>query len=600
MNLIRKLTECTGKPSLVTNGGPVVPQHALGRLSAVGPIPQEILRLLWFSDGPLKNYVRTENTESFEAGPFRFTVSFGPGEPSAIGVNLPVDQRPAVWDSIPDPSYYPAYETLDPAQRRKYLEWLTNVERDIQIGYVFVFYYGLERHLFFGRVDEAFDMVLRLRKSHHNRSFAYYSDAALTASAVFHNRPDLFMKYASAAPGSAAPEVSALFLMAKAALDIAVTAEEIMSMSRKVGFTNHRYITRNPDLFVAALGTLLERDYGQHSIPLSLFPVTEWPKEPEMVVANISFAQEQRTIPVPQLFGCVRFQQAIIALLREAHDMVKAQLKSSPRSKGSQLAKPLDQITQPVERPRLRDGYALFPPFNESQFDRNVDCYNKGICPCCGSSLPSRPEQAAKCPSCGNRIRTRNNFLKGQKGLFSEDELAPLTALAEERARRNFICAVMEGNDLSVEGIRSLQAESRRALEDALLLAIARKAAEHQRNRDMGLCCNAMLSSGQVYRRIGDKSRALARFLQVTFYDVNGCTNAGGIPGSAKFDLQFGDSVAPAVLDWIRELADEQAISETGLRDLFVSTARRIWEPDMPRTPEQAWKLVRQQLREDE
>ncbi|MDD4152773.1 MAG: TerB N-terminal domain-containing protein, partial [bacterium] len=319
MDIIRKLFRSANKPKTIANIPNHVPQHALGKLSVVGLIPQDVLQLLWFIDGPLKNYVPIENSASFGAGPVVITIRLGRSEPSAISIQLPIATKSVDWDAIPDPSYYPTYESLTPEQKHKYLTWLTNVERDIQIGYVFIFYYGLERHLFFGRVNEAFNMVLKLRRKHLNRSFLHYSESALIASAIFRNRPDLFVRYSEAASSAGILEVSNLYLLAKAALNIPLTTEEIISISKKVGFTTQRYITGEPDLFKIVLGDLLKNEYCQRSLPLSQFPVAEWPRVPEIIVANISFSQEQRTIPIPHLLESDEFRQSITALLQTTH-----------------------------------------------------------------------------------------------------------------------------------------------------------------------------------------------------------------------------------------------------------------------------------------
>lgn len=153
---------------------------------------------------------------------------------------------------------------------------------------------------------------------------------------------------------------------------------------------------------------------------------------------------------------------------------------------------------------------------------------------------------------------------------------------------------------LSVRDIRAIQRSRNCTLEQALIEAVAGKAAEYQRNRDMGFCRNSLLDSGEIYMRIGDKAKALVRFLQVAFYDVNGCTNAGGIPGFPKFDLRFGGLVAPGILAWISDLANERRLSNTELRNIFINAANRIYEQGMPRPPEQAWDVVSQQLCQQE
>lgn len=65
-------------------------------------------------------------------------------DPSTIDPNAPVQKGTAV--SL---GYYPSYQGLTPAQRFIYLSWLANGrhEPSVDIGYVFLFFYGLERRV---------------------------------------------------------------------------------------------------------------------------------------------------------------------------------------------------------------------------------------------------------------------------------------------------------------------------------------------------------------------------------------------------------------------------------------------------------------------
>ncbi|MCE5314052.1 MAG: TerB N-terminal domain-containing protein [Armatimonadota bacterium] len=595
MDLIHKLSGFISKAETIINASGLLPQHSLGKLSIADSVPPDTLQLLWFVDGPLKNYVPVENSTSFDVGPVVVTIKLGPSEPSAISMQLPVATKDVDRNSVADPSYYPTYGSLTPDQKRKYLTWLTNVDREIQIGYVFIYYYGLERHLFFGQVDDAFNMVLRLRRTHLNKSFLHYSESALIASAIFHNRPDLFMRYIETTSGAETPAVSNLYLLAKAALNIPLTPDEIVSISKRVGFTKQRYITGEAELFKSILADLLEGEYGQRSIPLSQFPIVELPKTPAIIVANISFSQDQRTLLAPNLLEYVGFQQAIMVILQSAHDTVKARLKERPKDTSASLAKPVEHISQPARHQKTREDDGLFPAINDDQFDRSVDCYNKCVCPYCDKSLPKRPEQAMKCPECGGRVRVRNNAFTGQKGFFQENEIDVLKAATKERSRRNFIYGIMEFQNISSQDIRSTQAKRTCTVEEALIETVAIRASQHHRNKDMGLCRTSMYSIGEVFMNMGDVSEALTRFLQVCFYDINGCMNAGGIGGMRKFSPSLG-LVAPRVRKYILDLADKQHLSKAQLRDAFISSAEKIYETDIPLSPDKAWEKVRKEL----
>lgn len=75
-------------------------------------------------------------------------------EPSTIFLGLPFQTKGTVIDE--ELGYYPSYEKMYPNQRAIYLEWLASGRRDSdpsvrQVGYVFCFFYGLERRLLLDR-----------------------------------------------------------------------------------------------------------------------------------------------------------------------------------------------------------------------------------------------------------------------------------------------------------------------------------------------------------------------------------------------------------------------------------------------------------------
>lgn len=69
-------------------------------------------------------------------------------EPALINPQLDVDRRKPdrTGEGMP---YWPSYDAIPPASRAAYLEWLASGRKDpaIPIGYVFLFFYGLERRL---------------------------------------------------------------------------------------------------------------------------------------------------------------------------------------------------------------------------------------------------------------------------------------------------------------------------------------------------------------------------------------------------------------------------------------------------------------------
>lgn len=98
---------------------------------------------------------RSATVHGFATGEFvyvgsRLSALDGSGtEPSLINPALPVD--PAVANtSGAGMTYWPSYQSISAASRRALLEWLAGGRKDpnAYIGYVFIFFYGLERRVY--------------------------------------------------------------------------------------------------------------------------------------------------------------------------------------------------------------------------------------------------------------------------------------------------------------------------------------------------------------------------------------------------------------------------------------------------------------------
>lgn len=114
---------------------------------------------------------------------------------SRIDPRLPVGRYgdPA-GDTLP---YWPSYSSIEPRARRTYLDWLSGGRSDasIPIGYVFLFFYGLEHRLLVeGARDEAgamFAEVRRLLSIHgSNYSFQSYASRFLALATIFEDQDD--------------------------------------------------------------------------------------------------------------------------------------------------------------------------------------------------------------------------------------------------------------------------------------------------------------------------------------------------------------------------------------------------------------------------
>lgn len=99
-------------------------------------------------------------------------------DPSTIYFKLPI-KIPENCLTVNKLPYMPSYIGMNPEQRYIYLTWLMDITQEIDVGYKFVFYYGLERMLIIGKFEKAVEMIIRLRKVTTNNSFLHYSGNAL-------------------------------------------------------------------------------------------------------------------------------------------------------------------------------------------------------------------------------------------------------------------------------------------------------------------------------------------------------------------------------------------------------------------------------------
>lgn len=298
-----------------------------------GHISKDIFDLLWFADGPYKNYREEDSSEEININGFKIKFSLGNNEPSLIYTKQPI-KKPKNIDEIPSPNYFPSYSGLNPYQRWIYLDWLTDINKEINIGYVFIFYYGLERHLLTNKFDEAFDMILNLRKIHKNNSFLTYSLCSLIFSAMYKKRPDKLGDFLQSLDIDELNSYSSLYLLAKYISTKKLNADELISISKSIGFTNHRYIKNEPNLFKKILNTVLVEMYSEPYLSIGNFSLDKLPLVTVPLTANYSLPDEKRWAKIPDLSQNSEFKDVVYSLLHGTHEAVKKALREA-RKKGS-------------------------------------------------------------------------------------------------------------------------------------------------------------------------------------------------------------------------------------------------------------------------
>lgn len=323
--------DCEGK-KLITEPKPILQfkQSSLAGISlpvksSVGAfnIPPEILKLLWFADGKYKNY-KPNNEIRFKKDFIELTFSFNIDEPSLISNNNPIAAKVDNPNDIPRPPYFPRYDELEPEQRYIYLKFLENpLNGETDVGYVFLFYYGLERHLFEGLFEEAFELILKLRQIYNNSSFQNYSFVALAVTSLAHGRMDLFERLVCDCELSDSPLNINFLLLTKLYNQKALTAEEVMKYARRFEFTNTKYIKEYPELFKSTLSEFLK----VHEIYPYKFLKNSHPQSYSInAFANTSITAETK---IPDYINVFKFKMECYSVLESTHEKVKQELKNN-------------------------------------------------------------------------------------------------------------------------------------------------------------------------------------------------------------------------------------------------------------------------------
>ena len=242
------------------------------------------------------------------------------GEPSLIWKQLPLRRN---QELARDPIYYPKYTSLTPDQRFQYLSWLKDISQPTNLSYVFLYYYGLERHLLVGDYDKAVKEIFRLLQHHDKGSFRAYAQDALIATALFHKRLDIFDQYPFLFQGIS----NDIFLMRRH-LRARITAKEITELVSNVGFTNKRYLKLYPSEFETEINQLLAVFEKEHGSILETVPWEDLVSEKTSTFANFSLSENIRTIRTPQLLYNDTFQSLLREMLQTAHNNLKERLKN--------------------------------------------------------------------------------------------------------------------------------------------------------------------------------------------------------------------------------------------------------------------------------
>lgn len=287
-------------------------------------IPDEIFNMLWIKNGEFANY-KFKNSFEHNVNGIRISISSTMDEePSLIYTNLPISNS-LKTDPMKKIGYFPSYKHLLPEERYVYLKWLENPfnNLNVDIGYVFIFYYGLERHLFLGESEKAFELIYKLNKAYKNSksSFYYYSIDALLSYLLYSKDTKRINKFLLE---NEIPNTT-VGILVKFTKGDGLYSKDIISLASEVGFKNKRYIKSEPKLFETILEEKIREYNGNIKISLEDFKNEIFPPINMPPMANISL--RQREFVIPNIIENYKIKNLFYNLLQETHDEVKSTLK---------------------------------------------------------------------------------------------------------------------------------------------------------------------------------------------------------------------------------------------------------------------------------
>lgn len=254
------------------------------------------------------------------------------------GVNIPIDDPSTVFKKLPVKKphyietvnklpYYPAYSQIEPEQRWIYLNWLEDICNPIDIGYVFMYYYGLERQLLSHTFEGVFEEICLLRNLHNHASLIAYSDTALLFSSLYMKKTKRINQLLDDKRQNwHGNDVLLVHFLLREDL----TSKDLIKVAKGVREINLRYYKEDPDLFEKVLVKKLTQKYGRESMPFSSkFDIADIRKKPRLVYANISFPQNMRQIDVPDFLSFEPLMAEIFPLFADTHQQIKDEKRNS-------------------------------------------------------------------------------------------------------------------------------------------------------------------------------------------------------------------------------------------------------------------------------
>jgi len=316
MNLFKKLIKDLSSNRDTDNQRGLSIKRNSGNIAESLQIPEPTRSLLWLTDDD------TEKIESatsigviFDGENFRKKENGYYSEPSLIWSKLPIKPNNELYQEA---MYWPSYSAFSPEIRYQYLHWLGDITQPTNLSYVFLYFYGLERHMLVGDYDAAVDEIARLLKAHPKSSFRNYASRSLIVASLAKNRLDIIDRV----PSLLEEEIDEALAL-RIIKGTSMTPDDVISIASKVGFKNKRYIKLYPEDFKKELQKNIDEFEDQFGNLMSTFNLSDFERSETEAFANLSIPEHVRRVRIPVILENTKFSRGMYNLLETAHKGVK-------------------------------------------------------------------------------------------------------------------------------------------------------------------------------------------------------------------------------------------------------------------------------------
>ena len=392
-------------------------------------IPENILNLLWFVDGPRKNYDIPKEIEDSEPATGIRVVIYSPPryEPSAISCECYIEKPPEnLFEGVSE--YNHVYLNLNKFARYCYLKWLSDISKPF--NNTIIFFYGLERHIYYHteQYDAAIDTAIKIldsttdrRQFHDEVSSLIYllkDDKTKTAEiqnvcSKFENSEhfrfsDWYLYYKHKINASLEFADFERFCFSKI---YGTSQGMIPSKLRSKLFAKKSLLNAAWDIYVKKNG-VVKYSYSCRNKKLTYLHIP-W---------NRSIGHK---VKIPQLIDSV--SEWITAIAQDVLTIVSSLKEQAEAS----VAKNVSDNKKNIDKPDSLLFSELFPPIDPNTFKPYVEAFQKSVCPTCGNPVKI-PLSSCVCRHCKERIWAREEMITHQMALLSNQGFETLKNLRSE------------------------------------------------------------------------------------------------------------------------------------------------------------------------